>query len=93
MPFKYREVRGALTHKLGLELDVSFDHPVFAFWHDGMVIAKTHMSHGSGREVSDSVVSAMARQLGVTGPQLRGSIDCRISPESFAELVLDSASR
>jgi hypothetical protein len=53
-----------------------------------MIVAKTHISHGRGRDVSDGIVSAMARQLGVTGPQLRDGIACRISGSDFAALVI-----
>jgi hypothetical protein len=93
MPYKLRELRRVLTIKLGLELDATADHPTFTFWHDGRVVARTHISHGSGKDVSDGVVSAMARQLGVTGLELRRSIDCEISDEAFASLVIANAKR
>lgn len=82
-----------MTGKLGLELDLSADHPVFTFRDEGRIVARTHISHGSGKDVSAGVVSAMARQLGVTGPQLRDSLSCRIDGETFAALVLAAASR
>lgn len=87
MPFKRTDVRRALTNKLGLEMDADAPHPVFSFRHDGKIVARTHISH-SGKEVPDGIISAMARQLGVSGPQLRDSISCRIGAEAFAELIL-----
>jgi hypothetical protein len=88
LAFAQREVRRALTGKLGMTLDVAKGHPLFAFWHDGQIVAKTHISHGAGKEVSDGVISAMARQLGIRAPELRGAIDCSVSRESFSEMVL-----
>lgn len=91
MPYSRTELRRLFTKKLGLELNLSADHPVLTFWHDGRAVARTHISHGSGKDVGPGVISAMARQLGLTGPELRGTLECRITRETFAELVLARA--
>jgi hypothetical protein len=80
-----------MTGKLGMELDTSKSHPVFTLRREGVVIARTHISHGSSKDVSDGVVSAMARQLGITGPEFRDSLSCRIDGATFESLVRVSA--
>jgi hypothetical protein len=80
-----------MTGKLGMEMDTGKAHPTFTLSRDGVVLARTHISHGSSKDVSDGVVSAMARQLGITGPELRDSISCRIDGEAFESLVRGSA--
>jgi hypothetical protein len=89
MPFSTRQVRTALTSKHGFRPDPSGAHPDFTRWHDGQLIAVTHISHGSGgKEVSDRVVGMMARQLRVSAPTLRGAIDCTVGPQAFLEALL-----
>jgi hypothetical protein len=77
-----------MTSKLGFVLDESKKHPTFIYWHNGLIVAKTHISHGSARDVSAGVISAMARQVGVSGPQLRDALSCTLSGESFRRLLL-----
>jgi hypothetical protein len=92
VPFPTRQVRRALTGKHGFIPDPSGDHPDFSRWHNGQIIAVTHISHGSGgREVSDYVLGKMAKQLRVSGPTLRGAIDCTIGPTGFLEAMVKGA--
>ena len=91
MPFSLGDLRQALTAKLGFELDVGRRHPTFVLRHEGQIIAKTHISHGPRRQtVSDGVVSAMARQVGVTGPVFREAIRCGVTPAAFFDAVARS---
>ncbi len=92
MPFSTRQVRRALESKHGFEPDPRGDHPDFTRWHNGRLVAVTHISHGSGgKEVSDLVLGKMARQLRVSGPTLRGAIDCTVGPPAFLEALLRGA--
>jgi len=78
----------SFTGKFGFEVDQGQRHPTFVYRRDGRLVAKTHISHGSGRsDVSDSIVSAMARQIGVTGPQLRDAISCTIPGDGLIRLI------
>lgn len=86
--FKGRAVRAALTGKLGFGEDRSGRHPTFERLHDGEVVGVTHMSHDAeGRDVSDFELGAMARQLGVRGPELRQAIACALSGDDFLTLL------
>jgi hypothetical protein len=90
--FSVRQVRRALGRKLAFEEDTGRRHPTFYLKHDGKVVAVTHISHSSsGDEMSEGVLSAMARQVGVTGPIFRRAIDCTLSRDDFVRQVLDSA--
>jgi hypothetical protein len=47
------------------------------------------MSHDAERrDLSDFELGAMARQLGVRGPELRQAINCSISGDDFLTLLL-----
>jgi hypothetical protein len=87
--FKGRAVRAALTGKLGFEEDRSGRHPTFERVDGGEVVGVTHMSHDAERrDLSDFELGAMARQLGVRGPELRRAIACSISGDDFLALLL-----
>jgi hypothetical protein len=90
VPLSTRVVRRALTSKLGFEEDRDASHPQFLRWHQGQLVAQTHISHGSGgKDVSDKVLGSIARELQVSGPQLRRAIGCSISREEFLALLVD----
>jgi hypothetical protein len=91
MPFSTRQVRQGMTRKLGFEFDAAASHPIFAYRHGGRIVAKTHISHGAGgRIVSEGIIAAMARQIGVQAPQLRAAINCTLSPEAFRQLLISN---
>ena len=87
--FKGRAVRAALTGKLGFDEDRGRRHPTFERFHGGEIVGVTHMSHDAERrDLSDFELGAMARQLGVRGPELRQAIHCSISGDDFLTLLL-----
>jgi hypothetical protein len=89
MPYPTRQVRKALVNKHGFVGDPSGDHPDFTRWHNGQIIAVTHISHGGGgKDVSEYVLSRMANQLRVGGPTLRGAITCSVGPDAFLQALL-----
>jgi hypothetical protein len=91
MPYSTRDVRRAFTGKFGFDLDEGHRHPTFIYRREGRVVAKTHISHGSGRSaVTDGIISAMARQIGVTGPPLRDAIECTLTGDGLVQLILRS---
>ena len=90
MPFSTRTVQKALRSKLRFKEDRGRSHPQFVLWHDGRIIATTHISHGSSnKEISDGVIGAMAKQLGVTGRQFRDVVSCAVTREQFLRLILE----
>jgi hypothetical protein len=94
MPYSKRVVVRALTRKHGFRPDPSGKHPDYSRWEEGRLVAVTHVSHGAGgNEVSDYVLGRMALQLRVTGPTLRGAIDCTVGPAAFLEALQRGAER
>lgn len=92
MPYPKRVVVRALTRKHGFSPDPTGKHPDFTRWEGGRLVAVTHVSHGAGgNEISDYVLGRIAQQLRVTGPTLRGAIDCTVGPDAFLEALLRGA--
>lgn len=64
-------------------------HTQFVREHNGQIVALTYMSRqASGRDVTDGILSAMARQLKVSGPDFRRAIECSIDGPTFLGLLL-----
>ena len=78
-----RSVERALGNKLRGILDQKRDHDWYTFEIGGEVYAHIKISRGSHREVPPSIVSLMARQIGVTTPQFVGIVDCTMTAEQF----------
>lgn len=92
MPYSHGAVRMALTSKLGFTSDHS-DHEVFELVVDGLVVAKTKISHQArGRDIGDRLLAMMARQCHVSGPVFRGAVDCRVSRDAFVAKCLETLS-
>ena len=64
MPLDKRKVASALTSKLNCK-ESGGDHVFYSVEWEGRQVAYTKMSRGSRREISDSLVGQMARQLQV----------------------------
>ena len=89
MPYSSRQVGTALTNKLGFEDESDRRHRRFMRVHQGRIVGLTYISHGAaGRDITEGLLSTMARQLRVTGPQFRAAIDCRIDADGFLQLLL-----
>lgn len=90
MPYSAREVRRALTGKIGFTSSHT-DHEVFEYVHAGFVVAVTKLSHQSpGRDVGDKLIGIMARQCRVSGPVFRGAVTCSVSREAFVAEMLSN---
>lgn len=89
MPATARQVRQALTKKLGF-VSHHTDHELFELVVDGRVVAVTKISHhSSGRDIGDGLLGAMARQCYVSGPTFRGAVACVVIRDAFVSEVLD----
>lgn len=65
-------------------------HAYFHLWiGDKKTVVYTKLSHGSN-EVSDQLVSEMARQVKLTRKQFCDLVDCPLSQESYIELLRNS---
>ncbi len=89
MPLAARALRTALTGKFGFTCDGSGrgPHDKYKLEIDGVWVAHTQVSRGA-RDIDDSLVSAIGRQLGVTRRQVYDMVECRIDRPSYLDLVL-----
>lgn len=85
MPASVRKVDRLLRKKLGFERRMG-KHKVYFLQIGERVVAQTLISHGSN-EISDNLLSAMARQMGITRRQLMALIDGRLTREDYLNLL------
>lgn len=94
MPFSHGEVKRALTGKLQFRFDPVGRHQWFYREHGGQIVGKCHKSHSpDGRDLNEALISAMARELGITGSQLRKAISCQLSNEGLLKALVNRPSR
>jgi hypothetical protein len=65
------------------------DHHYYVYWSSEgkKSMAKTKTSHGSHRDISDELLSKMARQCGVTKPNFLKLIDCPLQRSDYENLL------
>jgi len=87
MPREKRDVEAALETKGFQKLDG--DHHYYVYWSVGgkKSMARTKTSHGSGRDISDDLLSKMARQCGVTKPNFLRLVDCPLQRPDYESLL------
>ena len=87
MPRDKRDVEAALEGK-GFQ-KVNGDHNYYVYWstEGKKSMAKTKTSHGSGRDISDDLLSKMARQCGVTKPNFLKLVDCPLQRAEYESLL------
>jgi predicted deacetylase len=75
----------ALLGKLGFEKTETHHH-VYRLWLDGVLVARTYISHG-GRELSRYHVSQMAKQVHLRTSEFVDAIHCPLSRENYERLL------
>ena len=80
-----RAVDRALGGKLGFEKTETHHH-VYRLWLDGVLVARTYISHG-GRELSRYHVSQMARQMHLRTSEFVDAVNCPLSREDYARIL------
>ena len=80
-----RAVDRALTGKLGFEKTETHHH-VYRLWLDGLLAARTYISHG-GRELSRYHVSQMARQMHLHPSEFLDAVNCPLSCEDYERIL------
>ena len=84
-----RAVDRALVGKLGFEKTETHHH-VYRLWLDGVLVARTYISHG-GRELSRYHVSHMARQMHLHTSEFLDAVNCPLSREDYERLLRERA--
>jgi hypothetical protein len=80
-----RSVDRALVGKLGFDKEESHHH-VYRLWLDGVLVARTYISHG-GRELSRYHVSQMARQMHLRTSEFLDAVNCPLSREEYERIL------
>jgi hypothetical protein len=65
------------------------DHHYYVYWSEAgkKSMAKTKTSHGAGKDVSDELLSLMARQCGVTKQNFLKLVDCPLQRPDYEVLL------
>ncbi len=85
MPVSARLLDGILLNKLGFTRRDSH-HVFYELRIQGQLARRTKISH-SARDLSDKLLSAIARQIGVTRQQLLDIIACHIDRDGYLRLL------
>lgn len=80
-----RAVDRALVGKLGFEKTETHHH-VYRRWLDGVLVARTYISHG-GRELSRYHVGQMARQMHLRTAEFPDAANCPLSREDYERIL------
>jgi len=84
MPCSVRDMRSALLGKLGCEETEGRRHTKYRVYQEGRMIAFTVISRGDS-ELTDPLVSRMARELCVQGRVLREIYRCPYGWEEYLD--------
>mgnify|MGYP000044160715 CR=1 FL=1 len=85
MPASARKMDRLLTNKLGFKRRMG-KHQIYVLKVGGRQVARTLISHGT-KEIGDSLLSRMARQIGITRPQLMDILDGTLTREDYLRLL------
>ena len=87
MPKDKREVETGLETKGFKKQDG--DHHYYVYWstEGKKSMARTKTSHGSGRDISDELLSRMAHQCGITKPNFLKLVDCPLQRPDYENLL------
>jgi hypothetical protein len=90
VPRKARDVKRALLAK-GFREEAR-DHYFYFFYYQGKKSSvKTKISHGATNgDISDILLSAMAKQVRLSGPQFRDLVDCGLTEQQFSSVLIAS---
>ena len=89
MPKDKREVESSLEAK-GFQRGEG-DHHYFIYWSLGgkKTMAKTKTTHGSDRDLSDELLSLMARLGGLTKQEFVKLVDCPLQRGEYEQLLVE----
>ncbi len=88
------ETRRQLTRKLGCKCeDKGRDHVWFTLYDaDGTILSRTCISHGPRHDITDTLISKMAKQLKLGKPDLIGLVDCSKTKDECLRIIRGASS-
>ena len=81
-----RDLRQALTGKLGYQRVQGAKHEKLRLSLDGRVVAQTALSHGR-EPIREKLLGIIARQIGVTSRELHAIVDCSMTRDQYISHV------
>lgn len=88
--FNDKEVRKSLKKK-GFKEESDKDHVYYWYYNDDKVTKiKTKVSHNA-QDISDPLISLMARQLHLSNTEFKNLIQCTLSKEQYREVLFSKA--
>jgi len=93
MPIDRRDIETALEKK-GFTRTSDGDHRYFTFYTEGgkKTSVWTKTSHGSAyKTLGDKLISAMAKQCGMTNAQFQQFVECTISHKGLETILVQNA--
>jgi predicted transcriptional regulator len=88
VPRERKDIDAALRRKGFLHDDGDHHYYIYRNLAGRKTIRKTMMSRGSSHKtVSDSILSQMARQVGLTKPKFLELVDCSLDQPSYERLA------
>lgn len=89
MPIKASKIESALRKK-GFTEDVSKSHKKYVMIIDGKKTdINTHTSHGH-KEIDDTMMNKMAKQMRITRRQFDLFAECTLSEEQYKKILVDN---
>ena len=85
MPVSTRKMDRILVNILGFERRMG-RHQIYILRFGGKQVARTLISHGV-REIGDDLMAVMARQMGITSPELKEIIAGKMARENYYRLL------
>jgi hypothetical protein len=84
---KRSNVETALQQK-GFQLQKNGDHRYYFFYLDEKIVAKTKVSHGTKyKDLSNDLISYMARQCHLNKNDFLAFVDCSISQQQYEKIL------
>jgi hypothetical protein len=65
------------------------DHRRLGYMWEGRIIFYTYVSHGSGKDIGDDLISDMARQCHLRRQQFVALAKCWMSAEKYRQILID----
>ncbi|MDR2169222.1 MAG: hypothetical protein LBP59_03680 [Planctomycetaceae bacterium] len=80
---KRTEIETALSQK-GFQLQTNKDHRYYFFRHNGKLITKTKVSHGTKyKDLSDDLIAQMSRQCHLSKNDFLKLVDCPMLQQQY----------
>jgi hypothetical protein len=65
------------------------DHMVYEYMFDGDPVSRTKVSHGGGKDLSNDLISDMAKECHLSRKQFIAFAKCEMSAEAYRQILID----